>query len=74
MQSPLFGYTETSSPRTATPCRTRSCCGSPSTGHDDVLARKGAMVAYQGLIEFDGEYQTQRPAARPRAAPARAWT
>lgn len=28
------------------------------TGHDDVLARKGAMVAYQGLIDFDGEYQT----------------
>ncbi|MGH4034538.1 AIM24 family protein [Actinomycetota bacterium Odt1-20B] len=28
-------------------------------GHDDVLARKGAMVAYQGLIEFDAEYQSQ---------------
>ncbi|TXS56814.1 AIM24 family protein [Streptomyces sp. t39] len=28
------------------------------TGHDDVLARKGAMVAYQGLIDFDGEYRT----------------
>ncbi|MEV6651362.1 AIM24 family protein [Streptomyces sp. NPDC051219] len=28
------------------------------TGQDDVLARKGAMVAYQGLIDFDGEYQS----------------
>ncbi len=27
-------------------------------GHDDLLARKGAMVAYQGLVEFDGEYQS----------------
>ncbi|GLF94539.1 AIM24 family protein [Streptomyces yaizuensis] len=24
---------------------------------DDVLARKGAMVAYQGMIDFDGEYE-----------------
>ena len=35
------------------------------TGHDDVLARKGAMVAYQGLMEFDGEYQSHGPAPRP---------
>ncbi|MEU6991796.1 AIM24 family protein [Streptomyces sp. NPDC046465] len=28
-------------------------------GHDDVLARKGAMVAYQGLMEFDAEYQSR---------------
>lgn len=36
------------------------------SGHEDVLARKGSMVAYQGLIEFDGEYQTpqQRQARR----------
>ncbi|MGK5643317.1 AIM24 family protein, partial [Streptomyces sp. URMC 126] len=27
-------------------------------GQDDVLARKGAMVAYQGLVEFDGEYRS----------------
>ncbi|MCM1968121.1 AIM24 family protein [Streptomyces sp. ZAF1911] len=34
------------------------------SGSDDVLARKGAMVAYQGIIDFDGEYQstTQRNA------------
>ncbi|WJV46309.1 AIM24 family protein [Streptomyces flavofungini] len=28
-------------------------------GHDDVLARKGSMVAYQGLIEFDAEHQSR---------------
>ncbi|MEU6127232.1 AIM24 family protein [Streptomyces sp. NPDC047123] len=28
-------------------------------GHDDVLARKGSMVAYQGLMEFDAEYQSR---------------
>lgn len=27
-------------------------------GHDDLLARKGTMVAYQGLVEFDAEYQS----------------
>ncbi|MCN9240003.1 AIM24 family protein [Streptomyces sp. RY43-2] len=27
-------------------------------GHDDILARKGTMVAYQGLVEFDAEYQS----------------
>ncbi|MCS0605053.1 AIM24 family protein [Streptomyces sp. LP11] len=26
-------------------------------GHDDLLARKGTMVAYQGLVEFDAEYR-----------------
>ena len=57
MQSPLFGYTEHQS-------QDRYALQNPQllrvalTGHDDVLARKGAMVAYQGLIEFDGEYQT----------------
>lgn len=57
MQSPLFGLTETQS-------QDRYAIQNPQllrvalSGHDDVLARKGAMVAYQGLIEFDGEYQT----------------
>ncbi|WEV25491.1 AIM24 family protein [Streptomyces sp. 71268] len=57
MQSPLFGHTESQS-------QDRYAMQNPQllrvslTGHDDVLARKGSMVAYQGLIEFDGEYQT----------------
>ncbi|MFC9430645.1 AIM24 family protein [Streptomyces sp. NPDC056987] len=57
MQSPLFAYTEQQS-------QDRYAVQNPQllrvalTGHDDVLARKGAMVAYQGLIEFDGEYES----------------
>lgn len=57
MQSPLFGLAETQS-------QDRYVIQNPQllrvalTGHDDVLARKGAMVAYQGLIDFDGEYRS----------------
>ncbi|EST38574.1 hypothetical protein N566_06695 [Streptomycetaceae bacterium MP113-05] len=58
MQSPLFGCTEVQS-------TDRYALQNPSllrvglTGHDDVLARQGSMVAYQGMLEFDGEYQSQ---------------
>ncbi|GGX90728.1 AIM24 family protein [Streptomyces hiroshimensis] len=58
MQSPLFGYTEAQT-------QDRYALQNPQmlrvslTGHDDILARKGSMVSYQGLIEFDGEYQTR---------------
>ncbi|MET9351173.1 AIM24 family protein [Streptomyces termitum] len=63
MQSPLFNHAEQQS-------QERYVVQNPQllrvalTGHDDVLARKGAMVAYQGLVDFDGEYQsgTQRQA------------
>ncbi|MEV6318956.1 AIM24 family protein [Streptomyces sp. NPDC051776] len=57
MQSPLFGYTENQT-------QDRYALQNPQmlrvnlAGHDDILARKGTMVAYQGMIEFDGEYQT----------------
>jgi uncharacterized protein (AIM24 family) len=57
MQSPLFNNTEQQS-------QDRYVVQNPQllrvalTGHDDILARKGAMVAYQGLVDFDGEYQT----------------
>ncbi|MET9374656.1 AIM24 family protein [Streptomyces sp. NPDC003035] len=57
MQSPLFNYAEQQS-------QERYVIQNPQllrvalTGSDDVLARKGAMVAYQGLVDFDGEYQT----------------
>ncbi|MGP3999849.1 AIM24 family protein [Streptomyces sp. 8N706] len=57
MQSPLFGFTETET-------QDRYALQNPQllrvslTGHDDVLARKGTMVAYQGLMEFDAEYRT----------------
>lgn len=57
MQSPLFAFTEAQT-------QDRYAFQNPQllrvalSGHEDVLARKGSMVAYQGLIEFDGEYQT----------------
>ncbi|HZG06819.1 MAG TPA: AIM24 family protein [Streptomyces sp.] len=63
MQSPLFGYTEVQS-------QDRYVLQNPQLlrvqlgGQDDVLARKGAMVAYQGLLEFDGEYQSREQRRR----------
>ncbi|MFJ6568392.1 AIM24 family protein [Streptomyces sp. NPDC091292] len=57
MQSPLFSFADNQ-------VQERYSMQNPQLlrvtleGHDDVLARKGAMVAYQGLIEFDGEIQT----------------
>ena len=67
MQSPLFAYTEVQdqdhySLQNSYLLRVRL---DGSTG-PDCLARKGAMVAYQGMIEFDGEYQSpyMRSAAR----------
>ncbi|MER7789376.1 MULTISPECIES: AIM24 family protein [unclassified Streptomyces] len=70
MQSPLFGFTEAQT-------QDRYALQNPQllrvalNGHEDVLARKGAMVAYQGLIEFDGEYQTQgQQRARARTGEA----
>ncbi|WP_415951957.1 AIM24 family protein [Streptomyces sp. KLOTTS4A1] len=57
MQSPLFSNTENQT-------QERYALQNPQLlrvsleGHDDLLARKGAMVAYQGLVEFDGEYQS----------------
>jgi uncharacterized protein (AIM24 family) len=65
MQSQLFGFTETQT-------QDRYVLQNPQLlrvalqGHADVLARKGVMVAYQGLIEFDGEY-TPRQQRRARA-------
>lgn len=70
MQSPLFGFTEAQT-------QDRYALQNPQmlrvalNGHEDVLARKGTMVAYQGLIEFDGEYQTQgQQRARARTGEA----
>ncbi|MGV9242890.1 AIM24 family protein [Streptomyces sp. NPDC003710] len=57
MQSTLFGYNEQQT-------QERYSLQNPQLlrvlleGHDDVLARKGTMVAYQGLVEFDAEYQS----------------
>ncbi|MFI6285332.1 AIM24 family protein [Streptomyces sp. NPDC051018] len=57
MQSPLFNYGEQQS-------QERYAIQNPQllrvalNGSDDILARKGAMVAFQGLVDFDGEYQS----------------
>ncbi|MEU7040420.1 AIM24 family protein [Streptomyces varsoviensis] len=57
MQSPLFGYTEAQTQERYA-LQNAQLLRVALSGHDDVLARKGSMVAYQGLIEFDGEYQS----------------
>ncbi|WKV71984.1 AIM24 family protein [Streptomyces sp. PCS3-D2] len=65
MQSALFAHSEAQSQDRYT-VQNPQLLRVSLTGSDDVLARKGAMVAYQGLIDFDGEYQSsnQRGARR----------
>ncbi|NGN68621.1 AIM24 family protein [Streptomyces sp. A7024] len=59
MQSPLFAYVENQT-------QERYALQNPYLlrafldGQSDILARKGAMVAYQGMIEFDGEFQSNQ--------------
>jgi uncharacterized protein (AIM24 family) len=57
MQSPLFAHTEQQSQDRYT-VQNPQLLRVALTGQDDILARKGAMVAYQGLMDFDGEHQT----------------
>lgn len=58
MQSPLFAYTEVqTADRYA--LQNDKLLRVALTGQQDVLARKGSMVAYQGMVEFDGEYRSQ---------------
>ncbi|MGW6058898.1 AIM24 family protein [Streptomyces sp. NPDC055189] len=58
MQSPLFAHTEQQTQERYT-VQNPQMLRVALAGHDDILARKGAMVAYQGLMEFDAEYQSQ---------------
>ncbi|MFI0237363.1 AIM24 family protein [Streptomyces sp. NPDC016845] len=57
MQSPLFAYNEQQTHERYT-VQNPQMLRVALDGHDDILARKGSMVAYQGLMEFDGEVQT----------------
>ncbi|QDQ13559.1 AIM24 family protein [Streptomyces spectabilis] len=57
MQSSLFAHSEQQSQERYT-VQNPQLLRVALEGHDDVLARKGAMVAYQGLIEFDAEFQS----------------
>ncbi|MGX2994661.1 AIM24 family protein [Streptomyces sp. JNUCC 64] len=65
MQSPLFAYADNQT-------QERYSLQNPQLlrvvlqGREDVLARKGAMVAYQGMIEFDAEYQSTQERRRRR--------
>jgi len=58
MQSTLFGYNEQQT-QDRYSLQNSQMLRVLLEGHDDVLARKGTMVAYQGLIEFDAEYQSR---------------
>ncbi|MGC9379587.1 AIM24 family protein [Streptomyces sp. MH13] len=57
MQSPLFAYNDQQT-QEAWSLQNKHMLRVALEGHDDVLARKGTMVAYQGLVEFDAEYQS----------------
>jgi uncharacterized protein (AIM24 family) len=58
MQSPLFGCAEVQTPDRYT-LQNDKMLRIALDGHEDVLARQGSMVAYQGMLEFDGEHRTQ---------------
>ena len=69
MQSPLFAHNDVQT-QDRWSLQNQRMLRITLEGHDDVLARKGTMVAYQGLIEFDAEYQsTDQAYARARSAP-----
>ncbi|MFD6620133.1 AIM24 family protein [Streptomyces albidoflavus] len=57
MQSPIFAHNEQQTHERYT-VQNPQMLRVALDGHDDILARKGSMVAYQGLMEFDGEVQT----------------
>ncbi|MEV6508993.1 AIM24 family protein [Streptomyces sp. NPDC051642] len=64
MQSPLFAFNDSQS-QDRYSLQNKQMLRIVLEGHDDILARKGTMVAYQGLVEFDAEYQsTQQAYAR----------
>ncbi|MBQ0828309.1 AIM24 family protein [Streptomyces tagetis] len=57
MQSPIFAYNDQQTQERWS-LQNKHMLRVVLEGHDDVLARKGTMVAYQGLVEFDAEYQS----------------
>ncbi|MFJ4469057.1 AIM24 family protein [Streptomyces sp. NPDC089424] len=65
MQSPIFAHNDQQSQERWS-LQNKQMLRVTLEGHDDVLARKGTMVAYQGLVEFDAEYQGNS-ATRARA-------
>ncbi|MFJ8788885.1 AIM24 family protein [Streptomyces sp. NPDC102462] len=57
MQSPLFAHNDQQTQERWS-LQNKQMLRVTLGGHDDILARKGTMVAYQGLVEFDAEYQS----------------
>lgn len=57
MQSPLFAHND-SQTQERWSLQNKQMLRVTLEGNDDILARKGTMVAYQGLMEFDAEYQS----------------
>ncbi|MFP3988057.1 AIM24 family protein [Streptomyces sp. E11-3] len=58
MQSPLFAHTEVQT-QDRYALQNERLLRISLSGNEDILARQGSMVAYQGMLEFDGEYQTR---------------
>ncbi|GAA1002377.1 hypothetical protein STXM2123_1688 [Streptomyces sp. F-3] len=58
MQSPLFAFNEVQTQERWS-LQNEQMLRVLLQGHDDVLARKGTMVAYQGMVEFDAEYRSE---------------
>ncbi|MFJ8280501.1 AIM24 family protein [Streptomyces griseoviridis] len=59
MQSSLFAYNDLQS-QDRWSLQNQQMLRVTLEGHDDLLARKGSMVAYQGLVEFDAEFQSNQ--------------
>ncbi|MFC9288929.1 AIM24 family protein [Streptomyces sp. NPDC057052] len=57
MQSPLFAYNDQQTQERWS-LQNKQMLRVALEGQDDILARKGTMVAYQGLVEFDAEFQS----------------
>ncbi|MFF9057791.1 AIM24 family protein [Streptomyces sp. NPDC101213] len=66
MQSPLFAYNDQQTQERWS-LQNKQMLRVALEGGEDLLARKGTMVAYQGLVEFDAEFQSSsRSRARAR--------
>ncbi|MEU3146867.1 MULTISPECIES: AIM24 family protein [unclassified Streptomyces] len=58
MQSPLFAFNDQQTQERWS-LQNKQMLRVALGGHDDILARRGSMIAYQGLVEFDAEYQSR---------------
>ncbi|MCK1823169.1 AIM24 family protein [Streptomyces sp. XM83C] len=61
MQSPIFAYNDQQT-QDRWSLQNKQMLRVTLEGHDDILARKGTMVAHQGMVEFDAEFQSNQQA------------